>query len=115
MQRHPCLLALSCTAAQAVLTTPAAGTGIEPTDNNIPVVITPTRLRQSIADVPASVTVITDEMLRRFGVRSVADTLRLVPGMAVTQTRGSDYSINYHGTKILVPRRMNVLIDGISA
>jgi iron complex outermembrane receptor protein len=114
MRRHHCMFVLSCT-TQALLITPSAATGIDPTDNNVPVVITPTRLRQSVAEVPASVTVITDEMLRRFGVRSVPDALRLVPGMAITQTRGSDFSINYHGTRIVFPRRMNVLIDGISA
>jgi iron complex outermembrane receptor protein len=114
MQRNHCLLVI-CAAVQASLPTPSAAEAIDPTDNNIPVVITPTRLRQSIADAPASVTVITDEMIRRFGITSIPDALRLVPGMAVTQTSGSDFSINYHGSKILVPRRMNVLIDGISA
>src|SRR5450631_1091826 len=79
-----------------------------------PMVVTPTRLRQSLADVPASVTIISSETLRRFGIRSVPDALRLVPGMAVTQATGPDYRISYHGTNILSPRRMNVLIDGIS-
>ena len=79
-----------------------------------PLVITPTGLRQSLADVPASVTVITAKTLRRFGITSVADALRLVPGMAVTHATGPDYRISYHGTNILSPRRMNVLIDGIS-
>lgn len=84
------------------------------TENNIPMVLTPTRLRQSLADVPASVSIITSEMLQRFGITSVPDALRLVPGMAITQATGNDYRINYHGTNILVPRRMNVLIDGMS-
>jgi iron complex outermembrane recepter protein len=81
---------------------------------SFPVVITPARLRQSLADVPASVSIISGETLRRFGIRSVAEALRLVPGMAVTQTSGSDYRVGYHGTNILSPRRMNVLIDGAS-
>ncbi len=83
-------------------------------DSNISVVLTPTRLRQSLADVPASVTIITAEMITNFGIRNVPDALRLVPGMAVTQVTGNEYRINYHGTNILVPRRMNVLLDGIS-
>ena len=73
-----------------------------------------TRLRQSLADVPGSVTIITAEMLKRFGIVSIPEALRLVPGMAVTQVSGTDYRIGYHGTNILVPRRMNVLIDGMS-
>jgi len=82
--------------------------------DDVSVVLTPTRLKQSIADVPGSVTVITAEMLEKYGVRSVPEALRLVPGMEVTQVSGSDYRINYHGTNIYSPRRMNVLIDGVS-
>jgi iron complex outermembrane receptor protein len=100
-------------AANAAAQTPLAGIeGVDAT--KYPVVITPTRLRQSLADVPASVTVIDAETLRRFGVRSVPDALRLVPGMAVTRAMGPDYRVGYHGTNILTPRRMNVLVDGIS-
>lgn len=87
---------------------------VDSLESNIPIVLTPTRLRQSLADVPASVTIITGEMMNRFGIQSLPDALRLVPGMAVTQVNGNDFRINYHGTNILVPRRMNVLVDGIS-
>ncbi len=80
----------------------------------IPIVLTPTRLRQSLADVPNSVTVLTAKMLKEFGITSIPEALRLVPGMAVTQITGHDYRINYHGTHVLVPRRMNILVDGIA-
>jgi len=83
-------------------------------DNDIPMVLTPTRLKQSLADVPGSVTVITADMIQKFGIRSVPEALRFVPGMAVDQFSSNDYRINYHGTNILTPRRMNVLIDGVS-
>jgi iron complex outermembrane receptor protein len=89
--------------------------GVDLSDAAYPVVITPTRLRQSLADVPASVTVITAEMMRRHGVTRVEEALRMVPGMAVSQASGNDYRINYHGTRSIAPRRMNVLIDGVSA
>jgi iron complex outermembrane recepter protein len=79
------------------------------------VVMTPTRLRQPLEDVPASVTVITAKMLKDFGIMSVPDALRMVPGMAITQVSGNDFRINYHGTNALLPRRMNVLIDGVPA
>lgn len=68
-----------------------------------------------MADVPASVSIITGDTMRQYGIRSVAEALRLVPGMAVTFASGPDYRINYHGTNMLSPRRMNVLVDGISA
>ena len=75
---------------------------------------TPTRLKQSLADVPASVTVISAKMISDYGIRNVPEALRFVPGMAVTQVSGTDYRINYHGTSIISPRRLNVLIDGMS-
>lgn len=87
---------------------------IDWTEQAYPMVITPTRLRQSLADVPASVTVITSDMIRSYGIASVPDALRLVPGMAVMQASGNDYRINYHGTNAVAPRRLNVLVDGVS-
>ena len=98
----------------AIICTNAIGSEIDFVDSEFPVVLTPTRLRQSVADVPASVTIITSEMISNYAIRSVPDALRFVPGMAVTQVSGYDYRINYHGTNILSPRRMNVLVDGIS-
>lgn len=83
-------------------------------DGDYPVVLTPTRLRQSVTDVPASVTIIKSDMLAQYGITSVPEALRLVPGMDVLQASGSDYRINFHGSNALAPRRMNVLIDGVS-
>ena len=95
-------------AAQSLLPEPSAGT------DAYPVVLTPARLRQSLQDVPASVTIVTAETLARYGITNLPDALRLVPGMQITQPSGNDYRINYHGTNLLTPRRMNVLIDGVS-
>lgn len=83
-------------------------------EGTYPVVITPTRLRQALPDVPASVTVITSAQMARLGINSVAEALRLVPGMELTRAGGHDWRISYHGTNILTPRRMNVLVDGVS-
>lgn len=77
-------------------------------------VITPARLKQSLQDAPASVTVITAEQLRRLNIEHVWDALRLVPGMEVTESTANRVLVNYHGTNIRNPRRMNVLIDGMS-
>ena len=85
-----------------------------PFDSSYPVVITPTRLRQALPDVPASVTVITPAQMARLGIHSIPEALRLVPGMELTRASGHDWRIGYHGTNILTPRRMNVLVDGVS-
>ena len=99
-----------------ILATPARAADDDAglTNDPLPVVLTPTRLRQSLADVPASVTIITANMLREFGVRSIPDALRLVPGMIVNEVTGFDYRIGYHGGNVLTPRRMNVMVDGLS-
>ena len=81
---------------------------------NMDVVLTPTRLKQNKRDVPASVTVITASDIKKLRIRSVPEALRLVPGMAVNQINGNVYGIEYHGTNGLAPRRMQVLIDGVS-
>jgi iron complex outermembrane receptor protein len=80
----------------------------------IATVVTPTRLRQPLRDVPASVTVITSDTLRRLGIVRIVDALRLVPGMQITETSGNRILVNYHGTNNRDPRRLNVLVDGIS-
>lgn len=102
-----------------VLTGTAQAQPIEPTidlsDASYPVVITPTRLRQSLADVPASVTIITADTLRRYGINRIEEALRMVPGMAVSKSTGNEFRINFHGTNAFSPRRLNVLIDGVSA
>lgn len=88
---------------------------IDSTELAYPVVITPTRLRQSLGDVPASVTIITADTIRRYGITRIEEALRLVPGMVVSRATGNEYKINYHGTDASAPRRLNVLIDGVSA
>jgi len=89
-------------------------TAVDAVDLEYPTVITPTRLRQSLQDVPASVTVITSQTIRAFGLSTIPEVLRLVPGMQITEAVGSWYQVNYHGTNSRNPRRMNVFVDGIS-
>lgn len=84
-------------------------------EDDVAVVLTPTRLKQAIGDIPGSVTVLTADMLDKYGVRSVPEALRLVPGMEVTQLSNGDYRIVYHGTNMFSQRRINVLIDGVAA
>ena len=98
-----------------VLSTPALAqsSGTSP-DDAIPVVLTATKLRQPVSDAPASVTVITGETLHRYGIRTIVEAMRFVPGMEVTLADGNQYQVNYHGTNALNPRRMNVMIDNVS-
>jgi iron complex outermembrane recepter protein len=90
----------------------AQSDAVEPS-SDIPVVLTPTRLLQSQADAPASITVLTAEFLKKYGVKSVVEAMRFVPGMEISLADGNQYQVNYHGTNALNPRRMNVMIDNV--
>ena len=86
----------------ALLFAHASSAQPELTGGSYPVVLTPTRLRQSLQFVPASVTIISAETLRRFGVTNLPDALRLVPGMSITQV--SDSGPNHRVTKTCVSK-----------
>jgi len=83
--------------------------------DDIPVVLTASRLRQPRAEVPASVTVIEAEQIQAWGVRSLPELLRFVPGMFVGH--GDDQnnpSVVYHASSSSLMRRIQVLVDGRS-
>ncbi|KAF1010932.1 MAG: Colicin I receptor [Pseudomonas fluorescens] len=80
----------------------------------LPQVLTATRLKQSPAAVPGSMTVIDSELIKASGARDIPELLRLVPGMMVGYTTGNQAAVNYHGTQAGDARRMQVLIDGRS-
>lgn len=109
--RGACCVALTLMSDGALAQLPDSP---DPEHNVYPQVITPTRLKQALTDVPASVTVITADTIRRLGLSHIGDILRLVPGMAITPSTGNDLRANYHGAYAISPRRMNVLVDGVS-
>lgn len=91
-----------------------AGDALPLTGEAIPSVITATRLQQSMLDVPASVTVIDQAMIRAAGAREIPDLLRQVPGLIVSREDGSTAFVSQNGLAIGNARRMQVLIDGRS-
>jgi iron complex outermembrane receptor protein len=80
----------------------------------LPQVLTATRLKQSPAAVPGSMTVLDSELINASGARDISELLRLVPGMMVGNISGNQAVVNYHGTSASEARRMQVLIDGRS-
>ncbi|AZZ92033.1 TonB-dependent receptor [Hahella sp. KA22] len=80
----------------------------------IPVVLTPARLKQPRSETPATVTVLDAELLHRLGVRNLHDAFRLVPGMTVGSVSSNLPSVSYHGTNANEQRRLQVLVDGRS-
>jgi len=84
----------------------------------VPIVLTASRLRQPITEVPVTMTVIDRATIEASGLRSIAEVLRLVPGMYVRPGLGIEGVVpvvSYHGMTSEFSRRMQVLIDGRSA
>lgn len=81
---------------------------------DMPVVLTASRLKQSAAEAPSAVTVIDREMIVASGARQLVEVLRLVPGFYVGYTNGNSPVAAYHGLSDAYARRMQVLVDGVS-
>lgn len=83
-------------------------------DDEVPMVLTPARLRQPQSQVPASVTVIDRELIEASGAREIYQLLQMVPGMSAVKVDGNVPTVSYHGTQSRDVRRMLVMIDGRS-
>lgn len=85
---------------------------------DIPTVLTVSRLSQRVNDAPAAVTVIDSDTIRASGAADLTDLFRLVPGMYVGYNAGFMHTVNpvvsYHGMSDAYARNMQVLVDGRS-
>ncbi|MDP2133098.1 MAG: Plug domain-containing protein [Sulfuritalea sp.] len=82
--------------------------------DDLPVVLSVSRLAQPLHDVPGSVTVLDRETIRRSGAREVAEVLRLVPGFLFTSRNGANPQASYHSGMDVFGSRMQVYVDGRS-
>jgi iron complex outermembrane recepter protein len=84
----------------------------------LPRVLTVSRLAQSIADAPSAVTVIDRATIRASGAVDIPELFRLVPGMYVGVNAGyvynTNHAVSYHGMNTAYPGNMQVLINGRS-
>jgi iron complex outermembrane recepter protein len=80
----------------------------------LPVVLSATRIPQSLAAIPGAVTVLDRDFIRATGYRDLPSLLKHVPGFQVVAERGGLQHVVYHGLGNSFPNRMQVLIDGRS-
>lgn len=80
----------------------------------MPVVLSATRLAQPKSDAPAAVTIIDHQMIAASGATNIPDLFRLVPGFQVTYASGNQPVVTYHGMSDEYAKRMQVLVDGRS-
>lgn len=81
---------------------------------DLPVVLSASRLLQPVSEAPNAVTVIDRDTIKASGFRNIPDLFKLVPGMYVSYYNGSQAIVSYHGTTDQRARRMQVLVDGRS-
>jgi iron complex outermembrane receptor protein len=78
-------------------------------------VTSPSKKAQPLEDVAAAVFVLTSEDLRRSGVTSIPDALRMVPGLQVARIDASKWAISCRGFNDRFANKMLVLVDGRTA
>ncbi|MGB5306477.1 MAG: TonB-dependent receptor, partial [Gammaproteobacteria bacterium] len=69
---------------------------------------------QKQADVAAALSVITDEDIRKWGVTTIPDALRRVPGVQVARIDSNKWAITARGSNSRFANKLLVLIDGRS-
>jgi len=91
---------------------PLAGWGQEEEEELGTIVVTATRTETPLEEVSTSMTVVTEEEIRQQQAETVAEALRMVPGLDVRQngSRGNTTSVFIRGAE---PDQTLVLIDGV--
>ncbi len=69
---------------------------------------------QDLTDVPAAMYVITNDQIRRSGVRSVPEALALAPGVQVTKISEFNWQVSLRGLNEVLFNKLLVMVDGRS-
>jgi len=72
------------------------------------------RREQAVEDTPAAAYVITQEDIRRSGIRLLPELFRLVPGMQVSRIGASEWAVSVRGFNTRYANKVLVLVDGRS-
>src|SRR5687768_355373 len=78
------------------------------------IVTSPSKKQETVLDAAASIFVITDEDIRRSGVTSIPEALRLSPGVEVARQDAHTWAISSRGFNDEFANQLLVLIDGRS-
>ena len=70
------------------------------------------RRPERLADAPASIFVITGDDIRRSGVTSLPEALRLAPNLQIARVDARQYAISARGFNSTIANKLLVLIDG---
>ncbi len=67
-----------------------------------------------LTEFPGAVSVLTGEEIRRSGVTTIADALRMVPGLHVARIDSNTWNVSSRGHNFFFARGMLVMVDGRS-
>lgn len=115
------LVAISCQMALAEESTPPEPSGIlDSLDDDIEwiqaeaVIFSASKKEEKLFTTSAAAYVVTSEDIRRSGVTSIPDALRMVPGVNVAQIDASKWAVSIRGFNDRFANKLLVLIDGRS-
>lgn len=114
MKKQNLILLLLCLSGYSARSDAADDAGELNYFQELPVVLSASRLHQPLSEAPNAMTVIDRKMIVDSGFRIIPDLFKLVPGMYVSYYKGSQAIVSYHGASDQYSRRMQVLIDGRS-
>lgn len=75
-------------------------------------VVSASKKMESVSEAPAAIYVVTAEDITRTGVTTIADALRMVPGMVVARSDSNSWAISIRGFNSTLANKLLVLIDG---
>src|SRR5438067_8961248 len=78
------------------------------------IVVTASRREEQLLNAPATMTVVTDEMIATAPDQSIGGLLRLVPGINTVQTSARDVNVSARAASGTLSDSMLVLLDGRS-
>jgi outer membrane receptor protein involved in Fe transport len=78
------------------------------------VVVTATRVEQQLVNAPATVSVVTSDVIQSTPATNYAELLRSVPGVNIAQTSARDFNITMRGATSTLSTSQLALVDGRS-
>ncbi|MBP7778210.1 MAG: TonB-dependent receptor [Acidobacteria bacterium] len=94
--------------------TPPPGEAEQPPIYTEAVVVTASKIEQQLVNAPATVSVVSSDVIQSSPATNYAELLRSVPGMNITQTSARDFNINMRGATSTLSTSQLALIDGRS-
>jgi iron complex outermembrane receptor protein len=85
----------------------------EVSEDSLVPVLTPSRLRQSLRDIPVSVTILSADTLSTYGFLGIDEAVRMVAGTGPNRLAWAQYNLAVGNKSSTGPARVLLLIDGV--